>query len=60
MQTYKMQGYTVAQITLPSQEDDARHPSLMLGGPDGDRIPTGYSLTAWLPEGWTEDRKSVV
>ena len=56
MQTYKMQGYTVAQITLPIREDDDPHPALMLGGPDGDRIPTGYGFTAWLPEGWTDIR----
>lgn len=52
MKTYKIQGRTVAQITLPSPSDSDPHPSLLLGGPDGYRIPTGATFTAWLPGGW--------
>lgn len=59
MKTYTMQGQTVAQITLPRPSDDDPHPSLLLGGPDGDRIPTGYCFTAWLPDGWQDIRLEV-
>lgn len=54
MQYTTPEGYRVAQITLPSQHDTDPHPSLTLLG---DRIPTGSTFSAWLPDtGWTDIR----